>query len=216
MSDEYRPPTPAELEAIRTRDKNATPGPWFRHGNSIRPNRRPDSLIATLHGSSSNCVYDGAFIIYARTDIPQLLAERDEMEGIIADLQQDSVAYRLGEREAYAKVLNLLRTLRGEAMREENDPDNNWDDKSRALGRVQMTNMSIDAVLELAGLKSGQTFTHIPPEQAREEAKKMRGALKELLSATRTCTTGYTVPERAFNKAQRVLGFNDATISSEE
>ncbi len=82
-----------DLDAIRARADAATPGPW----DCERPNQAyriyelssqsPQGLNETLAEISGfNASADAEFITHARTDIPALLAEVDQLRKIVSDV----------------------------------------------------------------------------------------------------------------------------------
>lgn len=72
--------TPDELEAVRERAEQATPGPWLRYGDihyEVYTTAYEDDAPAITHGSDNPA--DADFISNARTDIPKLLDHVDEL-----------------------------------------------------------------------------------------------------------------------------------------
>ena len=97
--------TKEELEAIRARCEAATPGPWHRTSGLIQD--KTGGVVANVSVSA-----DGMFFVYARTDMPALLAEIDRIErdcrhycDYIKELE-DAHRQAESERDVLAALLN--------------------------------------------------------------------------------------------------------------
>jgi hypothetical protein len=102
-----------EIEAIRSREQAATPGPWQATPNLTGvPNGVDISLdpcvIAIVHSDAepANLAADTAFIAAAREDVPALLAE---IEAMRAEWAADSARWEAerDERRAEVKALRI-------------------------------------------------------------------------------------------------------------
>lgn len=90
--------TRPDLDAIRARCEAATPGPWHGATPTCDHDHDADDPACSIEDPNSaivaNCVENDAdvdFILYARTDIPALLAYVEELES--------RVTYTVGETE---------------------------------------------------------------------------------------------------------------------
>jgi hypothetical protein len=97
--------TQEQLEAIRQRAENATPGPWKWSGQTeggfIPQGAYLGDTLILLGDHYENYKEDATFIAHARTDIPALLDHIAELEAELAYL--NGVAESLSELLAHSR-----------------------------------------------------------------------------------------------------------------
>jgi hypothetical protein len=121
MSDQPKPPSDEELQAIRDRAEAAVEGPWVHQDWAVEGREQRHKVRAKYQGEfdwvcdtngNGTCVIqnnaNGAFIAHARTDVPRLLALVDWLNGLIADMQRDE-GFRRGVEEGRRQCVQFLR-----------------------------------------------------------------------------------------------------------
>ncbi len=104
--------TDAELAEVHAREQAATAGPWewdHEQGRLVKSEDRYTILYPRSHNPGFVQI-DGPysnleFIAHARADIPRLLATIAELKTILADCQQDSMAYLAGVRDGRGRAV---------------------------------------------------------------------------------------------------------------
>lgn len=85
--------TDEELAEIEARAVRATAGPWITHGYGsgdsyvrvTQPDGWPDDPVCDVGRNTNNREQDAAFIAYARTDVPALVAEVRRLQKALRD-----------------------------------------------------------------------------------------------------------------------------------
>lgn len=89
--------TDEQIAEIRARTEAATPGPWFfdmRRANVVSTTGRSIALVAQRVGKTTSWVSDihdadnAVFIVHAREAIPALLADREELQRQMAEVER--------------------------------------------------------------------------------------------------------------------------------
>ncbi len=106
--------TDAELAEVHKREQAATAGPWdsvdsFGSHTYMVVQRLPNGPPPLFIGGHFSHEANADFTAAARTDIPRLLATIAELKAILADCQQDSLAYLAGIREGRRQAVEEAR-----------------------------------------------------------------------------------------------------------
>lgn len=102
------------------------------------------------------------------TDVEVLLRAVKGRDGIITDLTNDSVAFAEGQKQAYGRILDLLRRQREDTL----SPSSGF--RVERVPRAAAMNCAISEVLILAGVSSGERPTPLPNEELRLENERLR------------------------------------------
>lgn len=188
--------TEQRLAEIHERLVATTPQEWRHNGMSyVWLRERPgyeDVVICDAHPPSHAAFHakehkaNAEFIAHIHQDLPLLLDALAERDGILHDMQQDQDVYHWGIAVGFARALELLRQYRGEAIREhESHKDMHSEKFHSTLGHIQASHELIDRLLAIANLKSGESPTLLPPDDARAEVLRLRKALRKIANPTR-------------------------------
>lgn len=116
-----------------------------------------------------------------------LIREIEERDQVIADMQQEQAAFDSGRKAGHDEALAIARRYRGEREKENKRSPGiagATQESCVNLGRIQASNHMIDAILEAAGLRSGQRHGKDHPARVREENNRLKAALRRIADGT--------------------------------
>ena len=115
--------------------------------------------------------------------IDWLISAIEERDAIIHDLMIDHQQYvDAGRAEGMNAALDIIREFRGQCLKDDSEPMA-INAHENLLGRIQASNILIDAILILDGLSSGGKAELLPPQQIREEVDRLRRICKKIEEA---------------------------------